>query len=488
MLVGDGKGLSIQARRCNHGMSQLEYVFPHWKYIQRDLCKWDDTCSVSTSGTLHSSLAAIGDYVILSEQIPSVNSANARQKERTIVIPARAVHGLREQQAASRMRCLSIPDDIFDNLINKRAAYLRLREDEFEDGSPAYTFLWPKEVLRQSFDGFAVGSTAEAPNMVLKGNVASVAGDLGESVMSVAEKGKPDVLFNIALGKLPLHEPQHHLTTSGSSIPGFVVGPRAWAILHSDVISSSGVDNGLSSTSVHIQVCNNGTVGFNPLPSTIVYIVQNASYTCNTAPIGSVLDRAFIQSTGDIKGDAARFVLRSAILGSPLTVSNSPLPSVTEALLCLPSHCRRLVSLVIKQTNARRSGTTFVRADEEQLSKDGLSSAKAVLLTLVPEFSAECTLPLSLVPTVLELTKDGPLPSNFDTARARLHDCAPEIFELIREVKDGSAATAHLVTTFLRGLCELITSQLLSTIAPPPWEPIPNTYNPPARGKTCLLM
>lgn len=258
MVVGDGKGLSIQARRCNHGISQLEYVFPHWKYIQRDRCKWDDSCSVSTGGTLHSALAD-GEYVILAEQIPSFNSANARQKERTIVLPQRAVTAVREHEAARRLRCLSIPDDIFDRLVAKRAEYLRLREDEFEDGTPAYTFLWPVEVIRQSFDGFAVGSAADAPKLYLVGNVASVVGEMGESVMSVSRQGDPNVLFNIAVGKLPLHEPQHNVTLSGSSIPGFVVGPRAWAILHSDAIDSALVDSGASSTSIHITVCNNGT-------------------------------------------------------------------------------------------------------------------------------------------------------------------------------------------------------------------------------------
>ena len=258
MLVGDGKGLSMQARRCNHGISQLEYVFPHWKYIQRDRCKWDDTCSIATGGTLHSSLAN-GDYVILAEQIPSISSANARQKERTIVLPDRAVRALREQEAARRLLCLSIPDDIFDRLVAKRADYVRLRRDEFEDGTPAYTFLWPKEVVRQSFGGFAVGSAADAPKLALVGNVASVVGEMGESVMSVSQQGQPNVMFNIALGKLPLHEPQHNLTLSGSSIPGFVVGPRAWAILHSDMIDSAVVDSGPSSTSIHITVCNNGS-------------------------------------------------------------------------------------------------------------------------------------------------------------------------------------------------------------------------------------
>ena len=258
MLVGDGKGLSMQARRCNHGISQLEYVFPHWKYIQRDRCKWDDTCSIATGGTLHSSLAN-GDYVILAEQIPSISSANARQKERTIVLPDRAVRALREQEAARRLLCLSIPDDIFDRLIAKRADYLRLREDEFEDGTPAYTFMWPMEVLRQSFDGFAVGSAADVTNLVLAGNVASVVGEMGETVLSVSQMGKPNVLFNIALGQLPLHAPQHHLPRSDSSIPGFVVGPRAWAILHSDVVDSAVVDSGTCSTSIHMTVCHNGT-------------------------------------------------------------------------------------------------------------------------------------------------------------------------------------------------------------------------------------
>lgn len=209
-----------------------------------------------------------------------------------------------------------------------------------------------------------------------------------------------------------------------------------------------------------------------------------------TAPMGSVLDRTFIKSTADVKAGAARLVLRSAILGSPLPIleenGRSLLPSVTEALRCIPEKCRQLVSLVIEHSSARRSGTTYVRDDEEQLSKDGLISAKAVLLTLVPEFSAECTLPLSLVPTVLELTEHGPLPYNFDTARARLHDCAPEVYELIKEIRDGSVATVVLVKKFLRGLCALISSQMLSTIAPPPWEPIPKTYNPPARGKALV--
>ena len=208
--------------------------------------------------------------------------------------------------------------------------------------------------------------------------------------------------------------------------------------------------------------------------------------------MGSVLDRTLIQSADGVKGGAARLVLRSAILGSALPVleenGRSRLPSITEALRCIPEKCRQLVSLVIEHSSARRSGTTYVRDDEEQLSKDGLISAKAVLLTLVPEFSAECTLPLSLVPTVLELTEHGPLPYNFDTARARLHDCAPEVYELIKEIRDGSVATVVLVKKFLRGLCALISSQMLSTIAPPPWEPIPKTYNPPARGKALEVL
>ena len=66
----------------------------------------------------------------------------------------------------------------------------------------------------------------------------------------------------------------------------------------------------------------------------------NFSITSNTAPMGSVLDRTLIQSADGVKGGAARLVLRSAILGSALPVleenGRSRLPSITEALRCIP--------------------------------------------------------------------------------------------------------------------------------------------------------
>lgn len=204
---------------------------------------------------------------------------------------------------------------------------------------------------------------------------------------------------------------------------------------------------------------------------------------------------------------ASRFVLRSALLGSPIAVPRQPVceeaggstsphvigsrvPTIAEALECIPEPCRNLAELVIEQQRSGVSGVAYIRDREQLLSKRGLASAKAILLTLIPEFSAENTLPRCVISKLVTLLEQHQSPSvkfrksDVEEARKTVGDYAPEISDLLTELYCGSIASIAIVKRFLVGLCQFIMRQVRAVVEPPPWEPIPGTYNPPARGET----
>lgn len=207
--------------------------------------------------------------------------------------------------------------------------------------------------------------------------------------------------------------------------------------------------------------------------------------------MGSVLDRTFLRTIPTVvKSDQARLVLRCALLEAPLPAhlmqsSLTPLPSTDTSLECIPdARCRPFVSTVLNQLASRDSGELFISSDDAAFSKEGLISAKLVLLNLIPKFSIENTLPRRAIPL---LRKRLSMPSSLTTTESKeFQDIAPEVFELLHCVyKVGNKAAELQLKSFMEGLAGLVEDQ--EVVHPPPWEPIPETYNPPKFGRCYCL-
>ena len=77
-------------------------------------------------------------------------------------------------------------------------------------------------------------------------------------------------------------------------------------------------------------------------------------------------------------------------------------------------------------------------------------------------------------------------PSLTTTESKEFQDIAPEVFELLHCVyKVGNKAAELQLKSFMEGLAGLVEDQ--EVVHPPPWEPIPETYNPPKFGKCYCL-
>ena len=199
--------------------------------------------------------------------------------------------------------------------------------------------------------------------------------------------------------------------------------------------------------------------------------------------MGSVLTRSFLRTIPNgVKSAQARLVLRCALLEAPIpALLQAPsLPTTDECLECIPDpQCRPFVSTVLRQLAARVTGDLFISSDDvATLSKAGLAAAKGVLLNLVPEFSAEITLPRAGIPYLRKRLAGHHLTPREMTD---FQDVAPEVFELLECVyKVGNEAAELQMKSFFEGLAGIIEARELVT--PPPWELIPETYNPPKRG------
>jgi hypothetical protein len=160
---------------------------------------------------------------------------------------------------------------------------------------------------------------------------------------------------------------------------------------------------------------------------------------------------------------------------------DAPLPTIDECLGCIPDpRCRPFVSTVLKQLAARVHGDMYISPDDvaATLSKSGLAAAKAVLLNLVPAFSAEITLPRAAIPFVRKRLARIKLTLH---ETREFQDIAPEVFELLDCVdKVGNKAAVVQSHAFLEGLAGIVEAR--EYVIPPPWELIPETYNPPKRG------
>ena len=118
------------------------------------------------------------------------------------------------------------------------------------------------------------------------------------------------------------------------------------------------------------------------------------------------------------------------------------------------------------------------------LSKHGLDAGRAVLRCLIPEFSAEQTVPRHVVPHLRGLLVGSEAISidKLTEARLKIGTYAPEVFNLVySEFTQGSVPARLLVCSFLLAICSLVEDSY-DLISVPPWELIVDTYNPASRG------
>lgn len=274
MAVGDGKGLSTQARRNPPGCNPLEHVLPNWKYIETSFLHWGeaDKCSfiISNRGVLLRShndgttdyLEALGNSggpmvanVILSDKFPERRPQGFKDGVNVLVVPLRVINSdVRARRRSFSVLC--VENQAYDQLVNMSTRYLRV-----ERSSSRYKIFWPSAERVQSFDAFCIDSdqSSAVPDLV-----SDCVSEVGEGVLSFSyTSNQREEIFNVALGELPLHAPQ---TVDGDNANHtFVVGPRAWDSLYKYALASR-EDRAVGvpevKTSFHVHVLHYGNQSY----------------------------------------------------------------------------------------------------------------------------------------------------------------------------------------------------------------------------------
>jgi hypothetical protein len=153
--------------------------------------------------------------------------------------------------------------------------------------------------------------------------------------------------------------------------------------------------------------------------------------------------------------------------------------------MCIPEACRPLVHQVISQLRDGIDGAGF--SEDGTLTKKVLDVAQCVILLLIPEFSVENVVPRHVTKRLRALLESRPNEITLDKlmlAKREIGMYAPEVVDLLILVQShGDTASKEMVTNFLLGLCSSVELSAETDSEPPPWEPIPGTYNPALRGK-----
>jgi hypothetical protein len=123
------------------------------------------------------------------------------------------------------------------------------------------------------------------------------------------------------------------------------------------------------------------------------------------------------------------------------------------------------------------------------VSPEGVEWVKALLISILP---ATVSIDNVLPPDVIDVVRSMAVGSNVSTQRAHiemLQQRAPDVARVIeRELWKRATVERAPLRSFLLGLCDLVvTSAAIAYVAPPPFDPVPDTFNPATRGVALYL-
>ena len=123
------------------------------------------------------------------------------------------------------------------------------------------------------------------------------------------------------------------------------------------------------------------------------------------------------------------------------------------------------------------------------VSPEGVEWVKALLISILP---ATVSIDNVLPPDVIEVVRSMTVGSNVTTPRTHieiLQQRAPDVARVIeRELWKRATVERAPLRSFLLGLCDLVaTSAAIANVAPPPFDPMPDTFNPATRGVALYL-
>ena len=118
------------------------------------------------------------------------------------------------------------------------------------------------------------------------------------------------------------------------------------------------------------------------------------------------------------------------------------------------------------------------------MSPEGVEWVKALLISILP---ATVSIDNVLPPDVIDVVRSMTVGSNVTTPRTHieiLQQRAPDVARVIeRELWKRATVERAPLRSFLLGLCDLVaTSAAIANVAPPPFDPMPGTFNPATLG------
>lgn len=169
----------------------------------------------------------------------------------------------------------------------------------------------------------------------------------------------------------------------------------------------------------------------------------------------------------------------SSELGDPREVVTHEITQaeiVTLVIPCLPPKCRALVTAVTTAILEPESA-----AEEVIIDSQTLGDIVPLLEGLTPMFSIAAMVPLSVVPTLKQAVL---APHEFfsnNTLISESKEFAPEVFRALKGCYSHSELFPS-VLQFVEGLLERLATWADCGIDPPPFDPIPDSYNPELTG------
>ena len=265
----------------------------------------------------------------------------------------------------------------------------------------------------------------------------------------------------------------------------------------------------------------------------IPYLLVFTHHQTLAAPLGSVLDRTFLQAHGQhtrknaqaallaivdrklhpsevtddegkhIKGRRRKRFTDGRKPGDKLCNYNGKKVRLDHQLTgrlrkdvapCVPEQCKRFVALFTDQVLG--DGCSSTRAC---LTEEGLVAAARLLEGLAPQFSVENMLPRAATADLEKLVdyaegvRLGNSSGGLPPIGPEFQRLAPEVYELARIEVSGprlyvphrSGAENELhgsLCAVLRGLVKCVSLTASQDVAPPPFENIRDSYNPAVRG------
>ena len=218
-----------------------------------------------------------------------------------------------------------------------------------------------------------------------------------------------------------------------------------------------------------------------------------------SAPVCSVLHRTLLR-TPLVGGVAAKRKTAQTTLwqvlrrfrtakhppGGGVVEADDPIPAADEGTFditqadvvslvipCLPPKCRPLVSAVT---------AAILEPDSDvMIPTETLRELVALLEGLTPMFSIVAMVPLSCVPALEEAVRHPDAFLSDPILRSDTKAFAPEVMKALQSCYSHGRLLPSLLA-FLDGLLDRLATWVDCGIAPPPFDPIPDSYNPELTG------